>query len=258
MSTKPGATSRPEASISVAAVGTSPIATMRSPAMPTIGGDRRPTGAVDHAAVPDRDVDAHAAPRASRWQPRRPARPRPRRPRRARARRRRSPSRRARPRARTQDRARAGSRSLHRPPTGDGSGRHGEASAPPSASAGHRSRPRRRRSCSGTVRRAGRPRARRAGGDGGPTGSSGSRARPRTRYSRSYASPPRRSPAPPESGTRRYWTISSGRSLSSSSIGWFERLASGFETPSSPSRVARAPQAPTMTSVVPKGRRCSS
>ena len=29
-----------------------------------IGGDRRPAGAVDHAAVPDRDVDAHAAPRS--------------------------------------------------------------------------------------------------------------------------------------------------------------------------------------------------
>src|SRR5688572_14879544 len=29
-----------------------------------IGDDRRSTGAVDHAAVPDRDVDAHAAPRS--------------------------------------------------------------------------------------------------------------------------------------------------------------------------------------------------
>ena len=65
-------------------------------------------------------------------------------------------------------------------------------------------------------------------------------------------------PAPPESGTEPYRSIRSGSSASISSTGWFERLASGFETPSSPSRVARAPQLPTITSVVPNGRRSSS
>ena len=48
------------------------------------------------------------------------------------------------------------------------------------------------------------------------------------------------------------------RSASISSTGWLPRLASGFETPSSPSRLARAPQLPTSTSVVPNGRRSSS
>ena len=70
----------------------------------------------------------------------------------------------------------------------------------------------------------------------------------RHRQTRSIASPPRCSPAPPVSGTSPYRSTTIGNSDSATSTGMFAARLAGFVRPSFPSQVGVPPQVPTISS----------
>ena len=70
---------------------------------------------------------------------------------------------------------------------------------------------------------------------------------------RSIASPPRKRPAPPVSGTRPYRSTTIGHSASATSTGTFAIDAQGFASPSLPSRSGRPPHVPTTSSLKTNG-----